>query len=183
MAFISLLWQAGLSQVLLRPHQEDIQDWICILSFFLIKAPDHSPSWSRSNTAATGTRFHGHIAELEARSHLPNNPISAPAAVTETPLSSGRNMTSEPGLSNSSQHPQSMCWKEKSSWSSERTVLRWKTLVPSPAQSRTGLPEIQSEQCYRTEYAFPSCSDWSTAKGLSEQQVANHQLFSLAFWG
>lgn len=54
------------------------------------------------------------IPELEARSRLPNNPNSAPAAVTELPLSSRLSMTSEPGLSNSTKHPLSTCCKETS---------------------------------------------------------------------
>lgn len=67
MAFISLLWQAGLSQVLLRPHQKDIQDWICILSFFLIKVVNtrsfsllvqvkHSSNWDKVSWSHSRTR-------------------------------------------------------------------------------------------------------------------------------
>lgn len=166
MAFISPLWQAGLSQVLLRSHQEDIQDCICILSFFLIKVTSarsfsllvqvkHSSNWDKVSRSS-------YCDELELEANIAN---SAPAAVTEIPLSSVLSMTSEPGLSNSTQHPQSTCYK--------CMVLRGKSLTLQDISASSCLDQnwthrdskSQSEQCYRTEFAFPSCSDWSTAEG------------------
>lgn len=146
MAFVSPLWQTGLSQVLLRPHQKDIQNWMWLLSFCLIKVTS-ARSFLLLVQVTTqqhlGQGFMVIMPELEARVHQPNKQNSAPAAVTELPLSSGLTMTTEPGLSNSSQHPRSMRCKETSSWSSEGTVLLCRTLVPAPAQSRIGPTEIQ----------------------------------------
>lgn len=99
--------QAGLSQALLRPHQEDIQDWIWVLSFHLIKVYKCQiilPPGPGQTQQQLGQGFMLIIPELEERYHLPNKQNSAPAAVTELPLSSGVSMTSEPGLSNISQH-------------------------------------------------------------------------------
>lgn len=108
------------------------------------------------------------IAELEARSHLLNNPNSALAAVTEISLSSGLSKTSEPGFSNSSQHPQSMCCKETSAWSLRGNgfTLQDISAISCSVQNWTSRNSgSQSEQCYRREFAFPSCSDWRTAEG------------------
>lgn len=166
MAFVSPLLQAGLSQVFPGPHQQGIQDWIWVFfsSWSVKSARSFSLLVQVKHTMHLGQGFMVIIPELEARSHLPNNLNSVPGAVTELPLSSGLSMTSEPGLSNCSQHPQSTYCKEISAWSSEGTLLFCKTLVSAPAQSRTGPTEIQSEHCYRTEFAFPSCSDWGTAE-------------------
>lgn len=83
------------------------------------------------------------ILEPEARSCLPKEPNPAPAAGTKLLLHSDLRMSKQPGFSSSFQHPLRTCSSERTTQSSQATVLLWKTLVSAPVQLRIAFSNMQ----------------------------------------